>query len=91
MALLATACSEGAARISAPPLFAASNMASSTVQLPAPDFIVLANASVTCTDGSITGYVGTAQTSPTGSVTQTACPINGTIFVGDGASQSRAC
>ena len=50
-------------------------------------FIVLANASVTCTDGSITGYVGTAQTSPTGSVTQTGCPINGTILVGNGASQ----
>ena len=87
MALLATACSEGAARINAPPLFAKSNMALSTVQSSAPDFIVLANATVTCTDGAITGYVGTAQSSPTGSVIQTGCPINGTILVGDGAAQ----
>jgi len=86
-ALFSTACSDGAARLNAPPLFAKSNMASSVVQSAAPDFIVLANASVTCTDGSITGYVGTAQTSPTGSVTQTGCPINGTILVGNGASQ----
>ena len=87
MALLATACSDGAARTNGPSLFAKSHMASATVQSAAPDFIVLANASVTCTDGSITGYVGTAQSTPTGSVTQTGCPINGTILVGDAASQ----
>ena len=86
LALLATACSDGAARVNAPPLFAKSSMASAQLSA-APDFIVLANAAVTCTDGAITGNVGTAQATPTGSVTQTSCPINGTILVGDGASK----
>ena len=87
MALFGTACADGAARINAPTLFAKSSMATAVVQSAAPDFIVLANATVTCTDGAITGYVGTAQSSPIGSVIQTGCPINGTILVGDGASQ----
>ncbi len=49
-------------------------------------FAVLANAAVTCTDGTITGDVGTFQALPTGSVTQTNCPIIGTVHVGDAAS-----
>ncbi|HTD69357.1 MAG TPA: ice-binding family protein [Gemmatimonadales bacterium] len=49
-------------------------------------FTVLANAAVTCTDGTITGDVGTFQAAPTGSVTQTTCPITGTVHVGDGAA-----
>jgi len=49
-------------------------------------FAVLANAAVTCTDGTITGDVGTLQATPTGSVTQTTCPITGTVHVGDAAS-----
>lgn len=49
-------------------------------------FAVLANAAVTCTNGTITGDVGTFQASPTGSVTQTSCPITSTTHVGDGAA-----
>jgi hypothetical protein len=49
-------------------------------------FTVLANAAVTCTDGTISGDVGTFQALPTGSVTQTNCPIAGAIHVGDGAA-----
>ena len=52
-------------------------------------FAVLANAAVTCTDGTINGNVGTFFATPTGSVTQTTCPITGQIQVGsDGAQQS---
>jgi len=47
---------------------------------------VLGNAAVTCTNGTITGDVGTFQATPTGSVTLTTCPIIGTVHVGDGAS-----
>ena len=46
-------------------------------------FAILANAAVTCTDGTITGDVGTFQATPTGSVTRTSCPITGTVHVGD--------
>ncbi|HEX9705735.1 MAG TPA: post-COAP-1 domain-containing protein [Gemmatimonadales bacterium] len=49
-------------------------------------FAVLANQAVTCTDGTITGDVGTFQAAPTGSVTQTTCPITGTVQVGTAAS-----
>ena len=49
-------------------------------------FAVLANQAVTCTDGTITGDVGTFQALPTGSITQTTCPIIGTGHVGDAAS-----
>lgn len=50
------------------------------------DFTVLANAAVTCTNGTIVGDVGTFQATPTGSVTQTICPVEGTVNVGTGAS-----
>ena len=53
----------------------------------ASDFVVLANAAVTCTDGGITGNVGTFLATPTGSVTQTSCPITGSVHVGDGVAQ----
>jgi len=49
-------------------------------------FAVLANAAVTCTNGTITGDVGTFQATPAGSVTQTTCPITGTVHVGDAAA-----
>jgi Ice-binding-like len=49
-------------------------------------FAVLANAAVTCTNGTITGDVGTFQATPTGSVTQTSCPITGAVDVGTAAS-----
>ena len=54
----------------------------------ASSYAVLANAAVTCTDGSIAGDVGTLQSSPTGSVTQTNCPVLGSIGVGTQASQA---
>jgi hypothetical protein len=47
------------------------------------NFAVLANAAVTCTDGTISGNVGTFLATPTGSVTPTNCPIPGTVHVGD--------
>ena len=50
-------------------------------------FTVLANAAVTCTDGSIVGDVGTFQTAPPGAVTLTNCPVDGSIHVGDGAAK----
>jgi hypothetical protein len=49
-------------------------------------FAVLAHAAVTCTNGTITGDVGTFLATPTGSITQTTCPITGTIDVGDAAA-----
>lgn len=53
----------------------------------APDFVVLANAAVTCTDGGITGNVGTFLGDPVGSLTRTGCPIEGEVQVGDLAAQ----
>ncbi|MDP3773906.1 MAG: hypothetical protein Q8Q85_06525, partial [Gemmatimonadales bacterium] len=78
MALLSAACSDSASRINAPPLLSRSAAAS--------NFAVLANAAVTCTDGAITGDVGTFLATPTGSVTLTSCPIAGTVLVGDGVA-----
>jgi hypothetical protein len=52
----------------------------------ASDFAVLANAAVTCTDGTITGDVGTFLATPTGSITLTSCPITGTVHVGNGVA-----
>lgn len=50
------------------------------------DFTILANAAVTCTDGTIVGDIGTFQAVPTGSFTQTSCPLTGTAHIGDGAA-----
>ena len=50
------------------------------------NFAVLANAAVTCTDGTIVGDVGTFLATPTGSFTQTTCPVVGEIHVGDAAA-----
>jgi len=53
------------------------------------NFAVLANGTVTCTDGTITGgNVGTFQATPTGSFVQTRCPITETIHLGDGGAAS---
>ena len=81
-ALLSAACStdsKNPVALSAPTL-SASQQASGS------GFAVLANQAVTCTDGIITGDVGTFQATPTGSVTQTRCTVNGTVHVGDGAA-----
>ena len=55
-------------------------------------FTILANAAVTCTNGSITGDVGTFEASgdvPPGSITQSICPItSGTAQVGTVASKA---
>lgn len=53
--------------------------------LPASGFRMIARVAFTCTDGSITGSVATNQTAgevPPGSVTQTNCPITGSIDIG---------
>ncbi|MDP3152820.1 MAG: ice-binding family protein [Archangium sp.] len=54
----------------------------------ASSFAVLANQAVTCTDASIIGSVGTNQATPTGSVTQTNCPVIGAVEVGTLASRA---
>ena len=63
-ALLSAACGEPVSPIDSTVLTSHSSTASA-------DFAVLANAAVTCTDGTITGNVGTFQASPTGSFTDT--------------------
>ena len=59
---------------------------SSAAAAAASNFAVLANAAVTCTNGSITGDVGTNLAAPTGSVTLTICPVTGAVRVGDGVA-----
>lgn len=49
----------------------------------AANFALLANAAVTCTDGYVTGDVGTFLAVPTGAVTLTRSPVTGTARVGD--------
>ncbi len=86
LALLTAACSnDSASRINAPPLLSNSSNSQSAASS---GFAVLANQAVTCTDGKITGDVGTFQAPPTGSVTKTRCPITGTVHVGDAAAIS---
>jgi hypothetical protein len=90
LALLGTACStdsKDVAALSGPTL-----LASKVASTPSPvtstlggaaNFAILGNAAVTCTNGTITGNVGTFQAVPLGAVTQTTCPIVGQIHVGD--------
>ena len=59
---------------------------SADVSTAASNFLVLATTAVTCTDGTIAGDVGTLAAAPTGSVTQTGCPITGQRRVGDEAA-----
>jgi hypothetical protein len=81
LALVSAACSDSLSRMNAPSLN--SSLAGAS------NFAVLANGAVTCTDGNITGNVGTFVATPTGAVTRTTCPIAGTIQVGDeGAKQA---
>jgi len=75
-ALLSAGCSDTASRATAPALLASSVNGTSA-------FAVLANAAVTCTNGTITGDVGTFLAPPTGSITRTSCPITGTMHKGD--------
>src|SRR5512140_722461 len=78
-ALLSAACSDSATRVTSPSL-----LASSSNGLTA--FAVLANAAVTCTNGTITGDVGTFLAPPTGAITRTSCPLTGTMHKGDAAA-----
>lgn len=56
--------------------------------LQAGDFAVLANAAVTCTDGTILGDVGTDQAAPTGSFSPTNCPVDGAVHLGDATARA---
>jgi len=83
-ALLSAACSEPTA-----PINSAMRASRSSADLSAAssNFLVLANTAVTCTDGTIAGDVGTFVAAPTGSVTQTGCPVTGQLRVGDEAAK----
>lgn len=78
LALVSAACSD-LSRINEPSLNGTFARAS--------NFAVLANGAVTCTDGNITGNVGTFVAPPTGSVTRTTCPIAGTVQVGNAVAK----
>jgi len=80
IALVASACSD----VSGPTSSIASVSSRSSLAAGS-DFTVLANQAITCTNGTITGDVGTFQATPTGSITNTNCTIGGE-HVGDGAS-----
>ena len=83
-ALVSTACGDSVSPIDSNPLLLRSiSGASATASM----FAVLANAAVTCTTGSIVGDVGTYQAAPTGSVTQTICPVTGSVHVGDAVAK----
>jgi len=81
LALLSAACSDTSSRLTAPSF--TDTVATDSV-VGASNFVVLANAGVTCTDGTITGDVGTF--SVTGAITRTNCPIAGTLHSGDSAA-----
>lgn len=49
-------------------------------------YTIIANAAVTCTDATVLGSVATAQAPPTGAVTLTNCPVDGSVHVGDAAA-----
>src|SRR6185503_9885791 len=81
LALFSAACSDTSS-INSSPLFSTGGVSAA-----ASNFAILANQAVTCTDGSIVGDVGTEQASPTGSFTQTSCPVTGSIHIGDGVAK----
>lgn len=82
-ALFSAACSEPTGPTNSLPSVSRS---SGDVSTAASNFLVLANTAVTCTDGTIAGDVGTFVAAPTGSVTQTGCPITGQLGVGNEAA-----
>ncbi len=87
LALLSAACSDSASRMLSSPLISTSAKSPSAA---VSNFTVLANAAVTCTNGTIIGDVGTNQSAgdvPPGSVTRTLCPITGNVHVGDGVAK----
>jgi hypothetical protein len=78
--LFTAACGDAASRLTGPNGLDGFPASSSS-------FAVLANAAVTCTDGNITGDIGTFAAAPTGSVTLTTCPVAGDLHVGDSSAQ----
>jgi len=87
--LFAAACgdptsSHPASSISSSPLFSTESNGSSGV---AAGFTVLGQAAASCTDGMITGSVGTFQTTPPGAITLVNCPVSGGLHIGDGAAK----
>jgi len=85
IALLSAACSDAPSAAIAGPANASAASLSKTSG-GSTNFAVLANAAVTCTNGTVTGSVGTFLATPTGSVTQTICPVTGTVDVGGAAA-----
>lgn len=83
LVLLAAACSDPSA--TAPTNSLPDGMMASSATS-ASSYAILANAAVTCTDGTIIGDVGTFQAPPTGSITLTSCPVTGTTQVGTGSA-----
>lgn len=85
LALLPAACGEPGSSVTGPELLnpSASNDASHGSFVAASGFTVLANAAVTCTDGSIIGDVGTFLAPPVGSFNDTNCEVDGSIHRGD--------
>jgi hypothetical protein len=84
---VAAACTDSTPSVTAPASrLSASVSANGLQQSAASGFSVLANAAVTCTNGTVTGSIGTFLAAPTGSVTQTSCPVSGSVDVGDGSS-----
>jgi len=83
LALLSAACSDRSSLLTSPS-FSDTVATDTVVGGGASNFLVLANAGVTCTDGTIIGDVGSF--SATGAVTRTTCPITGTLHVGDGVA-----
>lgn len=84
LALVSGACSDA----TAPTDWSSLDAPAFSVESSQTSFAVLANAAVTCTDGTITGDVGTYLAKPTGSFTQTNCPQVGTVHLGDGKAQA---
>ena len=83
LAMLAAACTDSVSPITAP---SRQLLASNNKSIAALNFTVLANAAVSCKDGSIAGSVGTFLTTPPGAITQVRCPISGSIDIGDAAA-----
>ncbi|MFI5234460.1 MAG: ice-binding family protein [Gemmatimonadales bacterium] len=83
LALFSGACKDTSSPIVSPSALAAIGKAPAAA---GSNFTVLGNAAATCTDGTITGDVGTFLATPTGAITLTSCPVTGGIHVGDAAA-----
>ncbi len=91
--LFVSACSDATAPTApadSPSLLASAKSHSwfATSSLEASGFAVLANAAVTCTNGDITGDVGTYLAKPTAKFTKTKCPVVGAVHLGDSEAQA---